>query len=152
MPFSVPLMPMTRDREIDISVEERQRFDANYVELFGYVSSRARLRWDLAERHGRAETARLLENLLARVVHGNAIGLKTQQLVHFGQLLVLGNRLGAEHHAQAALRAGASVEELLGVAETSLITGGVAAYSMGVEVIAAFDRPDDAACAVPKAT
>lgn len=59
-----------------------------------------------------------------------------QQLVHFGQLLALGRAGPARLHARGALRAGATESDLAGVAETALITAGMPAYSLGVEIIA----------------
>ncbi len=38
-------------------------------------------------------------------------------------------------HARAALRAGATLPELMGAVELALITSGVPAYSLGVEVL-----------------
>ena len=118
---------------------ERDRYDANYVALFGEVSENARRRWDVTGRHGRADVARLIEEIRIKAIHENHLGIKVQQLVHFGQLLALGRQAGAAHHAQAALKAGATVEELLGVVETAFITGGVPAYSLGIEIIAGID-------------
>ena len=42
----------------------------------------------------------------------------------------------AKLHANAALRHGATVADLVGVAETALITGGVPAFSLGARIIA----------------
>jgi alkylhydroperoxidase/carboxymuconolactone decarboxylase family protein YurZ len=39
-------------------------------------------------------------------------------------------------HAQGALRAGATLVDLVGVAETSLVTAGIPAYALAIEIIA----------------
>ena len=49
-------------------------------------------------------------------------------------LLVLRAEDPARLHARAAVRLGASVADLIGVAETAFITGGVTAFSLGVRV------------------
>ena len=53
--------------------------------------------------------------------------MRVQQLVQFGQLLVLGQEGPARLHASAALRHGASLDDLLGVVETAFVTAGVPA-------------------------
>lgn len=111
------------------------RYEASYKEVFGEVSTNFETRWDVATKHGRQGVAALVEELRGQAIQENPLGLKVQQLVHFGQLLVIGRKPGAVSHAKAALRAGATPLDLLGVAETALITGGVPAYSLGIEVI-----------------
>ncbi|GAA3083804.1 hypothetical protein GCM10020000_82580 [Streptomyces olivoverticillatus] len=66
-----------------------------------------------------------------------------QQLVHFGQLLALGRAHPARLHAQGALHAGAGIADLIGVTETSLITSGVPAYALGMEIIAELQLAED---------
>lgn len=51
-----------------------------------------------------------------QLIANNTLGLKVQQLVQFGQLLVLGSEGPARLHAGAALRQGATIEDLVGVA------------------------------------
>ena len=134
--------PGTQEAHAPLSPAERERYEANYLALFGGASDTARRRWDVTSRHGRADVARLIEDVRIKVIHENRLDLKVQQLVHFAQLLALGKKAAAEHHAQAALKAGASVEELLGVVETAFITGGVPAYSIGIEIISEIDAAD----------
>ena len=47
----------------------------------------------------------------------------------------LGRDGPARLHAKAALLAGGSLEELVGVAETALVTAGMPAYALAMEVI-----------------
>ena len=65
----------------------------------------------------------------------NPLGRQTSQLVHFGQLVALGEGGPAREHARAARRAGASLAQLLGVVELALITSGMPAYGLGVEIL-----------------
>lgn len=128
-----------QDAGTALTPSERDRYDANYIALFGDVSENAHRRWEVADRLGRADLVRLIEDLRIKAIHENSLGIKVQQLVQFGQLVALGKKPAAEHHAQAALKAGATVDELLGVVETAFITGGVPAYSLGIEIIAALE-------------
>lgn len=107
-----------------------------YVDLFGTFPEAIERRLDLAERTGRLRAVEVVEAMRQQLIHENPLGLKTQQLVHFGQLLALGRREPAILHARAARRAGATTEELFGVAETALVTAGMPSYSLGVGVIA----------------
>lgn len=135
MPATAAASAPARDASPALTPAERERYDANYVTLLGTTSENARRRWDVADRHGRSDLVRLIEELRIKAIHENTLGLKVQQLVQFGQLVALGKKPGAEIHARAALKAGATVEDLLGVAETAFITGGVPAYSLGIEII-----------------
>lgn len=111
--------------------EVRQR----YVDLFGAVPPGIERRLTLGERADRIDAVIAIEELRNALIHHNALDPKVQQLVHFGQLLAM-LRLGpAELHAKAALKAGATLEELMGVAETSLITSGMPSYAAGIDII-----------------
>jgi 4-carboxymuconolactone decarboxylase len=57
-------------------------------------------------------------------------------LVHFGQLVALGSAGPAHLHARAARKAGATIADLVGVAELALITAGMPSYSLGVQIVA----------------
>lgn len=111
------------------------RIRASYVELAGSVPPAIETRLSLAARSGRTRAVELIEELRAELIMGNPLGRKIGQLVHFAQVLALGHAVPARLHAGAARRAGASIEELVGVAELALITAGMPAYSLGVEII-----------------
>ncbi len=81
---------------------------------------------------GRAHAVEAIDALRRVVITESPLGPKQQQLVQFGQLLVLGERELATLHADAARRAGASTAELIGVVETALITAGMPAYNIGI--------------------
>ncbi len=68
-------------------------------------------------------------------------GRRVSRLVHFGQLLILGREEAARREAQAALRAGAGLGEVLGRAELGLIAGGPPAGSLGTAIAAGL-RPE----------
>ena len=88
------------------------------------------------------DTLDTIEDLRQHLIAENPLGLKTQQLVHFGQLLALGQRGPATLHATGALRSGSSFAELLGVAETALVTAGIPAYHLGVSILADLRETD----------
>lgn len=112
------------------------RIRAAYVELTGAVPASIETRLALAESTGRQRAVEAIEATRAELIMANPLGRKTGQLVHFAQLVVLGQSGPARLHARAARRAGASIEELVGVAELALITAGMPAYSLGVEIVA----------------
>ncbi|MFE5768620.1 carboxymuconolactone decarboxylase family protein [Streptomyces sp. NPDC056485] len=102
----------------------------------GAVPAGVEARLGLALAHGRLHTEEALAELRHIVLTDSALGARVQQLVHFGQLLALGRADPARIHARGALHAGADVADLIGVAETALITAGVPAYALGIETIA----------------
>jgi 4-carboxymuconolactone decarboxylase len=112
-----------------------ERLGRTYHSLLGEVPPHVRERWAAVAGLGRPELIEAIEALRTVAIAENPMGLHVQQLVQFGQLLVLGQEGPARLHAAAALRHGASLAELLGVAETAFITAGVPAFSLGVRVI-----------------
>jgi 4-carboxymuconolactone decarboxylase len=125
------------DRELAAALGEdwEQRLGGTYRAMLGEVPPHVRERWAAVAALGRPELVEAIEGLRAVVIAENPLGLRVQQLVQFGQLLVLGQEGPARLHAAAALRQGASLAELLGVAETAFITGGVPAFSLGVRLV-----------------
>jgi 4-carboxymuconolactone decarboxylase len=112
-----------------------QRLGRTYHAMLGEVPPHVRERWAVVAALGRPELIEAIEELRAVAIADNPLGLRVQQLVQFGQLLVLGQEGPARLHAAAALRQGASPADLLGVAETAFITGGVPAFSLGVRLV-----------------
>ncbi|MET9888054.1 carboxymuconolactone decarboxylase family protein [Streptomyces sp. NPDC006430] len=107
-----------------------------YRSTLGAVPSGVQQRLRLAQEFGRLPTEEAIAALRHIVLTDNPLGARVQQLVHFGQLLALGRTHPARIHAQGALHAGAGIADLVGVAETALITAGVPAYALGTEIIA----------------
>jgi 4-carboxymuconolactone decarboxylase len=112
-----------------------ERLGRTYQAMLGEVPPHVRGRWATVAALGRPELIEAIEGLRAVAIGDNPLGLRVQQLVQFGQLLVLGEEGPARLHAAAALRQGATMSDLLGVAETAFITGGVPAFSLGVRVL-----------------
>lgn len=113
-----------------------ERIRAAYTELFGSVPASIETRLELAGQTGRQQAVEAIEALRQVLILDNPLGRKTGQLVHFAQLLVLGKAPPARLHARAARKAGASLSELAGVTELALITAGMPAYGLGVEILA----------------
>ncbi len=93
-------------------------------------------RIEVASRVGRLEALEAVELVKRRLVAGNTLGRKLVQLIQFSQLLGIGHQQTASLHARAAMKEGATVEELAAVAELALITGGLPAYVMGMDILA----------------
>ncbi|MFI5830568.1 carboxymuconolactone decarboxylase family protein [Streptomyces sp. NPDC051578] len=118
---------------------------ARYASTLGGVPGGVQDRLRLAREFDRLPTEEALAALRHIVLTENPLGARVQQLVHFGQLLSLGREHPARIHARGALHAGATVPDLIGVAETALITSGVPAYALGAEIIADLGRAGDGA-------
>lgn len=109
----------------------RERYRTTLGAVPGAVEDRLRLARDF----GRLPTEEAFTALRHLVLADNPLGGRVQQLVHFGQLISLGRAEPARIHARGALHAGAGIADLIGVAETALITSGTPAYALGIEVI-----------------
>jgi len=107
-----------------------------YIDLLGHVPGNIETRLKLAEAAGRLNAFEAIEDWRAELLHNNPLDRKTQQLVHFALLIGSGDTMPAELHARGALKAGASIRELFGVAETAAVTGGMPAFSRAVRIIA----------------
>lgn len=114
-----------------------------YRSTLGTVPGGVEERLGLALRFGRLPTEEAVAALRHIVLTDNPLGGRVQQLVHFGQLLALGREHPARIHARGALHAGAEIADLIGVAETALITAGVPAYALGTEIVAELVRERD---------
>jgi 4-carboxymuconolactone decarboxylase len=112
-----------------------ERLGATYQAMLGEVPPHVRQRWAAMVGLGRPQVIEAIEALRAESIARNPLGLRVQQLVQFGQLVVLGQQGPARIHATAALRHGASLQDLVGVVETAFITAGVPAFSLGIRVI-----------------
>ena len=109
----------------------RERYRVTYGAVPTGVDERLRV----AAAFDRLPVEDAFATLRHRVLHENPLGGRVQQLVHFGQLLALGRSDPARLHARGALHAGASLADLVGVAETALITTGAPAYALGIEIV-----------------
>jgi 4-carboxymuconolactone decarboxylase len=116
--------------------DDFEKVASGYRDFFGEVPPALAKRFELAEKTGTLEAAYAIEQMRTKLIYENPLGAHVQQLVHFGQLLALGKAEPARLHARTALRHGATISELVGVVLTSLITAGVPAYSLGVDIVA----------------
>jgi 4-carboxymuconolactone decarboxylase len=112
-----------------------------YRATFGAVPAGIEERICVAEATGRLPAVEVIEQLRQALLAENPLGARVQQLVHFAQLVALGRAGPARLHAGGALRAGASITDLVGVAETSLVTSGMPAYALAIGIVAELDRP-----------
>ncbi len=125
----------TQTTREESAAPEARKLGQAYYDLFGEVPAHARKRWEIIEAVGRGETVVALENLRSLVISDSPLELRVQQLVQFGQLLVLRAEGPSRLHAKAAIRHGATVQELMGVTETAYLTGGITAFSLGVAIV-----------------
>ena len=110
-------------------------FRKNYRDLFGFVPDAIEDRLAVGKAADRMDAIGAIEAWREELLHRNALDRKTQQLVHFALLIGAGQERPARLHASAALKAGASVRDLFGVAETAAVTGGMPAFSLAIALI-----------------
>ncbi|MBO0914715.1 carboxymuconolactone decarboxylase family protein [Streptomyces laculatispora] len=116
-----------------------------YRETYGAVPSSVQDRLRVAQTFGRLHTEETFAALRSIVLSDNPLGARVQQLVHFGQLLALGRADPARLHACGALHAGAALADLVGVAESALLTSGAPAYALGIEIVAELQQAGEGA-------
>lgn len=116
--------------------ERAEAIRDRYREAFATVPAGIEDRIDVAEATGRLEAVEAIEELRRVLLAGNPLEARVQQLVHFAQLIALGRAGPARLHARGAVHAGAVLSDLVGVAETSLVTSGMPAYALAIEIIA----------------
>jgi 4-carboxymuconolactone decarboxylase len=111
------------------------RIRAIYTGRGAAVPPAIETRIGLAELSGRMDALEAVENLKRALVAETALDAKTEQLIQFAQLLVLGHTAIAEHHARFARREGASMAELSSVVEHAVIAAGLPAYLQGMDIL-----------------
>jgi len=116
-------------------MESLQDLEKPYRDLLGFMPARVRERIGLGMEIDAAATT-AIEALRAQLVAPQALDLKTSQLIAFGILLVNLSQ-AAENHALAALRAGASAEELHAAAGIAFLFRGLPAINLAGEVLRA---------------
>ena len=118
---------MSDKKELD---PELVKFRDSYVEMFGHLpplpGGRFAFSGDMDP-----EFLRDAERLRAKAFYNKTFDMKTTQLILFGMLLVEHNQIGAQAHASAARRAGATWEELHTVVELASTTGALAPLNQG---------------------
>ena len=106
------------------------KFRDSYVELFGALPPLPAARFEFSGDVD-PEFLRLSEAMRAHAFYSDVIDGKTTQLILFGMLLVEHNQLGAQAHAIAARRLGATWEELHKVVELASTTGALGPANQG---------------------
>lgn len=107
----------------------------DYRELLGSVPSTALQRQRLAMATGRFDALGAIESYRKELIHNNPLGRRTQQLVHLAMLIARGERDAATLHIAGAVKAGATLLELQGVAETAAVVCGMPGYGLAVDLI-----------------
>jgi len=120
---------------VDSHHERAEAIRERYREDFSTVPAGIEARISVAEASGRLQAVETIEELRRTLLADNPLGARIQQLVHFAQLVALGREGPARLHAGGALRAGAELADLVGVAETSLVTSGMPAYALAIDII-----------------
>jgi 4-carboxymuconolactone decarboxylase len=111
------------------------RIRAIYAGRGAQVPAPVQARIELAESTGRMDALEAVENLKRALVAESALDPKTEQLIQFAQLLVLGHTATAAAHARGARRDGASMAELTAVVEHAAIAAGLPAYVHGMDIL-----------------
>ncbi len=117
-------------------VKQQESIDSleqNYKEILGFVPDRIHARISLGIKTA-PEMTEGVERLRAQLLEPEALDLKTSQMMAFGMLLMNLSQ-AAENHAVAALRAGATVQELQAVAGIAFVFRGIPAINLSGDAI-----------------
>ena len=110
------------------------KFRDTYVKLFGTLPPLPAARFEFSGEVN-PEFLRLSEKMRAHAFYSDVIDGKSTQLILFGMLLVEHNPIGAQAHALAARRLGASWEELHKVVELASTTGAFGPANQGSKLL-----------------
>ena len=102
----------------------------SYVEMFGTLPALPAARFEFSGEVN-PEFLRVSEQLRKGAFYSDVLDMKTTQLILFGMLLAEHNTVGAQAHAAAARKAGASWEELHTVMQLAAATGALWAANNG---------------------
>ena len=107
-----------------------KKFRDSYVEMFGTLPPLPAARFEFSGEVN-PEFLRVSEQLRKGAFYSDVLDMKTTQLILFGMLLAEHNPVGAQAHAAAARKAGASWEELHTVMQLAAATGALWAANNG---------------------
>lgn len=124
-----------------ISDEQVEAYRSVYKELIGFVPPRIQARTDLLSRID-PELLDMQEALRQHCMYPKEFDVKTAQLMIWGIMLTQLNP-AARLHGIAALRAGASLEELSAVVNLVFLFRGLSAANLGAELIQNMIRDGD---------
>ena len=110
--------------------DDLEKFRDSYVEMFGTLPPLPAARFEFSGEVN-PEFLRVSEQLRKGAFYSDVIDMKTTQLILFGMLLAEHNPVGAQAHAAAARKAGASWEELHTVMQLAAATGALWAANNG---------------------
>ena len=133
------MTPMASEKD-DLPADLR-KFRDSYVELFGTLPPLPAARFAFSSRVN-PEFVRLAEQLRAHAFYSDVFDVKTTQLILFGMLLAERNQAGAQAHAAAARRAGASFKELHKIVELAAATGSLAPANQGSALLKALEEKE----------
>jgi len=119
-----------------------EKFRDTYVDLFGTLPPLPAARFELSGEVD-PEFLRRTEALRAHAFYSEVFDLKTTQLILFGMLLAERNQAGAQAHAAAARRAGATWEELHKVVELAATTGALGPANQGGALLKTLKDKDE---------
>jgi 4-carboxymuconolactone decarboxylase len=119
--------------ERQIPDEQVEAYRAFYEELIGFLPPRIRDRTDLLARVD-PELLEMQENLRKHCMYPPSLDVKTAQLMIWAIMLTQLNN-AARLHGIAALRAGATLEELQAVTNLVFLFRGLSAANLGAELI-----------------
>jgi len=124
-----------------VSDEQVETYRSVYNDLIGFVPPRIQARTDLLARVDPA-LLELQEELRQHCMYPAAFDVKTAQLMIFAIMLTQLNA-AARLHAIAALRAGATLEELSATVNMVFLFRGLSAANLGAELIQSIIRDGD---------
>lgn len=107
----------------------------SYEALLGQYPAKVSDRLHLATLAGRTQAVVAIEAMREQLITHNPLDRKTQQLVQLAMLIARNEVGAATLHIRAAQRAGASIAELHGVAETAAVVCGMPGYSLAVDLL-----------------
>jgi alkylhydroperoxidase/carboxymuconolactone decarboxylase family protein YurZ len=138
----------TKPDKVDVPVPDRQISDEQvneyrdfYHELIGFLPPRIRARTDLLARVD-PQLLELQEELRKHCMYPDCFDVKTAQLFIWAIMLTQLNN-AARLHGIAALRAGATLEELQAVTNLVFLFRGLSAANLGAELIQSIIRDGD---------
>jgi 4-carboxymuconolactone decarboxylase len=132
-------LPQLPDRQI--SDEQVEAYRDIYTELIGFVPPRIQARTDFQARLD-PELLEIQETMRKHCMYPDAFDTKTAQLMIYCVMLTQLN-YAARLHAIAALRAGATLEELNAATNIVFLFRGLSAANLGAEIIQSIVRDGD---------
>lgn len=105
-----------------------------YKDLLGFVPEGIENRLELAKKTNRHNAIESIENFRKELISNTGSSPKFQQLIHFAMLIAINEVGPAKLHAKGALKAGATIEELMTICETGAVIGGMPVFQRGINI------------------